>query len=140
MSGHIAPKGMYYGIFFALMILTIVTYLVTFVNLGELNLLVALAIAITKASLVILFFMHVYWSPKIVKVAVGMSFFFLIIMLMMVLSDYLSRPYFPGQPQFPTAVAAGVASERNSHPAKELPPNYQPGQEEPESEGGGAEH
>src|SRR5262245_6036941 len=98
MSGHIAPKGMYFAIFFALMILTVVTYLVTFLDLHQFNLVVALAIAITKASLVILFFMHVKWSPKIIKVSVGMSFFFLLIMLMMVMSDYLSRPRLDGMP------------------------------------------
>jgi cytochrome c oxidase subunit IV len=137
MSGHIAPKGMYYAIFFALMILTIVTYLVTFVNLGEFNLAVAMAIAVTKASLVILFFMHVYWSPKIIKVSVGMSFFFLLIMLMMVMSDYLSRGYVPGQPPmppFPNAVTTGTASAGNDHPAKVLPPDYKPGDPEPGEE------
>jgi cytochrome c oxidase subunit 4 len=111
---------MYYGIFLALMVLTVVTYLVTFVNLGELNLIVALVIAITKASLVILFFMHVWWSKKIIKVSVGMSFFFLLIMLMMVMSDYLSRGY-RGMPAFPNATATGTGSVGNDHPAKELP-------------------
>jgi|SRR5689334_6570914 len=120
-QGHIAPVGMYVGIFLALMVLTVVTYLVTWVDLGEFNLLVALAIAITKASLVILFFMHVWWSPKIIKVSVGMSFFFLIIMLMMVMTDYLSRPT-RGLPPFPTAVATGTESIGNDHPAKVLPP------------------
>src|SRR6476620_11752228 len=108
-QGHIAPVSMYVGIFLALMVLTVVTYLVTFVDLGQFNLLVAMAIAITKASLVILFFMHVWWSPKIIKVSVGMSFFFLIIMLMMVMTDYLSRPT-RGLPPFPSAVATGTDS------------------------------
>jgi cytochrome c oxidase subunit 4 len=120
MSGHIAPKGMYYSIFLALMVLTFVTYAVTFVHLGAFNLAVAMLIAIIKASLVILFFMHVKYSPKIIKVTVGMSFFFLLIMLMMVMSDYLSRGFY-GMPQFPSAVATGTASEANDHPAK-LPP------------------
>jgi cytochrome c oxidase subunit IV len=120
-TGHIAPVSMYVGIFLALMVLTVVTYLVTWVDLGEFNLLVAMAIAITKASLVILFFMHVWWSPKIIKVSVGMSFFFLIIMLMMVMTDYLSRPT-RGLPPFPNAVATGTESVGNDHPAKVLPP------------------
>ena len=120
-QGHIAPVGMYVGIFLALMVLTVVTYLVTWVDLGEFNLLVALAIAITKASLVILFFMHVWWSPKIIKVSVGMSFFFLIIMLMMVMTDYLSRPT-RGLPPFPNAVATGTDSVGNDHPAKVIAP------------------
>lgn len=121
MSGHIAPKSMYYGIFLALMVLTIVTYLVTYVHLGEFNLAVAMLIAITKASLVILFFMHVYWSPKIIKVSVGMSFFFLLIMLMMVMSDYLSRGYL-GMPPFPNATVTHTESVGDDHPAKVLPP------------------
>jgi cytochrome c oxidase subunit 4 len=133
MSGHIAPKSMYYGIFLALMVLTIVTYAVTFVNLGEFNLAVAMIIAVTKASLVILFFMHVYWSPKIIKVSVGMSFFFLLIMLMMVMSDYLSRPGLRSPP-FPTAVTTGTDSSGNDHPAKVLPPDYKPGDPEPGEE------
>jgi len=111
---------MYYGIFLALMVLTIVTWAVTYVQLHQFNLIVAMAIAITKASLVILFFMHVKYSPKLIKVTVGMSFFFLLIMMMMVMSDYLTRGYF-GMPQYPTAAATGTASESNSAPAKEIP-------------------
>src|SRR5690242_13859496 len=88
---HIAPVSLYITIFVLLMVLTLATWGVTFVHLGMFNLPVALGIAITKATLVILFFMHVYWSPKIIKVTMGMSVFFLLIMLMMVMSDYLSR-------------------------------------------------
>src|SRR5262249_21260714 len=122
MSDHIAPKSLYYVIFFTLMVLTVVTWRVTCFDLGVFNLAVAMAIAITKATLVILFFMHVRWSPKIIKVSIGMSFFFLVIMLMMVMSDYLSRPYFPGMPPFPNAVASGTASVGISQPAKVAPP------------------
>jgi cytochrome c oxidase subunit 4 len=111
---------MYYGIFLALMVLTIVTWAVTYVHLGAFNLAVAMAIAVTKASLVILFFMHVKYSPKLIKVTVGMSFFFLFIMLLMIMSDYLSRGYL-GMPQYPTALATGTASESNPAPAKEPP-------------------
>jgi cytochrome c oxidase subunit IV len=113
---HIAPVSLYITIFLALMALTLATWGVTFVHLGSLNLPVAMAIAITKATLVILFFMHVYWSPKIIKVTVGMSFFFLIIMLVMVMSDYLSRPQY-GLPAFPNATATGTASVGMDHPA-----------------------
>jgi len=112
---------MYYGIFLALMVMTVVTYLVTLVDLGALNLIVAMAIAVVKASLVILFFMHVWWSPKIIKVSVGMSFFFLAIMLIMVMSDYLSRPMH-GMPPFPNATATGTGSVGNDHPAHVVPP------------------
>ncbi len=121
MSDHIAPKSLYYVIFLTLMVLTVVTWRVTYFDLGRFNLAVAMAIAITKATLVILFFMHVRWSPKIIKVTVGMSFFFLLIMMMMMMSDYLSRGY-NGMPPYPNAVASGTASVAISTPAKVASP------------------
>ena len=121
---HIAPVSLYITIFTLLMVLTLATWGVTFVHLGRFNLPVAMAIAITKATLVILFFMHVYWSPKIIKVTVGMSFFFLLIMLMMVMSDYLSRPNL-GMPAFPNATITGTESVGNDHPAKVAPAEHE---------------
>jgi cytochrome c oxidase subunit 4 len=109
MSGHIAPKSLYYTIFAALMVLTIVTVAVTYVHLDRFNLAVALAIAVTKAMLVILFFMHVKYSPKLIKVTVGCSFFFLFIMFVITMSDYLTRGQM-GLPPFPTATATGTGS------------------------------
>jgi cytochrome c oxidase subunit 4 len=91
MSGHISPKSTYYAIFGALMVLTAVTVAVAFVNLGSFNFPVALAIAITKATLVILFFMHVKYSSQLTKLFVGMAFFFLAILFVLTMSDYLSR-------------------------------------------------
>jgi cytochrome c oxidase subunit 4 len=91
MSGHISPVGSYYGIFGALMVLTAVTVGVAFVNLGALNFPVALAIAVLKATLVILFFMHAKYSSKLTKLFVGTAFFFLAILLGLTMTDYLSR-------------------------------------------------
>src|SRR5690349_21660992 len=91
MSGHVSPKSTYYGIFGALMILTGVTVAAAFVNLGSFNFPVAIAIAITKATLVLLFFMHVKYSSRLTKMIVGMSFFFLATMFALTLTDYLSR-------------------------------------------------
>jgi cytochrome c oxidase subunit IV len=120
---HIAPVSLYITIFLLLMVLTLATWGVTFVHLGMFNLPVALGIAITKATLVILFFMHVYWSPKIIKVTMGMSIFFLLIMLMMVMSDYLSRGFY-GMPAFPNATVTGTQSVGNDHPAKDAPAEH----------------
>src|SRR5262249_49554254 len=130
-SDHIVSPKLYVAIFLALLVLTGVTVGVTYIQLHAFNLAVAMAIAITKASLVILFFMHVKYSPKIIKVTVGMSFFFLLIMLMMVMSDYLSRGYL-GMPPFPTAAANGTASLGVPNPATPAPAT--------EGTGGGAEH
>jgi len=91
MAGHISPKSTYYAIFGALMVLTAVTVGVAFINLGSFNFPVAIAIAITKATLVILFFMHAKYSSKLTKMFVGTAFFFLFILLTLSLTDYLSR-------------------------------------------------
>src|SRR5215216_375439 len=94
MSGHVSPKSTYYAIFGALMVLTAITVGVAFIHLGSLNFPVALAIAITKATLVILFFMHVKYSSRLTKMVVGMAFFFLAILLTLTMTDYLSRGWF----------------------------------------------
>ena len=88
---HIAPKSMYYAIFGTLMVLTAVTVFAAFTDLGVLNFPVAISIAITKATLVILFFMHAKYSSRLTKLFVGMSFFFLIILFSLTLTDYTSR-------------------------------------------------
>lgn len=82
---------MYITIFLMLMVLTAVTVGVAFINLGALNFPVALMIAVTKATLVILFFMHVKDSSRLTKLIVGTGFFFLIILFALTLTDYLSR-------------------------------------------------
>ena len=91
MSGHISPKTTYYAIFGALMVLTAITVTVAFINLGALNFPVALGIAILKATLVILFFMHVKYSSQLTKLICGGAFFFLMVLFGLTLSDYLSR-------------------------------------------------
>ena len=88
---HVSPKSVYYTIFGALMVLTAITVAVAFVNLGPLNFPVAIGIAITKATLVVLFFMHVKYSTQLTKMFVGMAFFFLLILFGLTMTDYLSR-------------------------------------------------
>ena len=91
MSGHISPKSTYYAIFGGLMICTALTVGAAYVDLGNLNFPVAFAIAVFKATLVVLFFMHVKYSSRLTKMVVAMSFFFLFIMFGLTLTDYLSR-------------------------------------------------
>jgi len=95
---HISSKSAYYAIFGALMALTGVTVAVAFVPLGAFNFPVAISIAITKATLVILFFMHAKYSSRLTKLFVGTAFFFLAILLGLSLTDYLSRRFqtYPG--------------------------------------------
>lgn len=92
-TGHIAPKSMYYGVFGALMVLTAITVGVAYVDLGFLNTAVALGIAVTKATLVVLFFMHVKWASRLTWVVVGASLFWLLILFIITMTDYLSRDW-----------------------------------------------
>ena len=94
MAGHISPKSTYYAIFGALMVMTAITVAVAFVPLGSFNFPVALGIAVTKATLVVLFFMHVKYSSKLTKMIVAMSLFFLVTLFGLTLTDYLSRGWF----------------------------------------------
>jgi cytochrome c oxidase subunit IV len=98
MAGHVSPKRVYYVIFASLMVLTAVTIGVAFINLGPLNFPVALAIAIVKATLVILFFMHVKYSSRLTKLTVGTGFFFLLVLFTLTLTDYLTRGWLTGLP------------------------------------------
>src|SRR5215510_7255015 len=94
MAGHISPKSTYFTIFGALMVCTALTVVAAFINLGDLNFPVAITIALFKASLVILFFMHVKYSSRLTKLIVGVAFFFLGVMLTLTMTDYLSRGWF----------------------------------------------
>jgi cytochrome c oxidase subunit IV len=88
---HIVPLKVYFTVFGVLMVLTATTVAVAYVDLGPLNLVAALGIAICKATLVILYFMHVKYSGHMVKVYVTAGFLFLVIMLGVTLSDYMTR-------------------------------------------------
>lgn len=83
--------SVYIAIFSALAIGTVVTYLVAFVDLGFWNPIIALTIACTKATLVILFFMHIRYSSKLTMITVCAGFFWLLILITLSLSDYLTR-------------------------------------------------
>jgi len=86
----------YVGIFIALLALTGLTTGVAFIDLGaELNTIVALTIAVAKALLVILFFMHVKYSTNLTKLVIIAGFFFLAILVAMTLADELTRGWSP---------------------------------------------
>ncbi len=91
MSGHIVSPRLYYVIFITLMVLTGVTVWVAFLDLKFMNTIVALTIAVTKATLVVLFFMHVKYSTRLTWVVAASGVVWLAIMVSLTLSDYLSR-------------------------------------------------
>ena len=96
---HIVPKRTYFAIWGALVFLTGVTALVSTLNLHvvwglqdiSLNAAVALLIATLKASLVVLFFMHVKYSPRLTAVVIFASIFWLLILMTLSMADYLTR-------------------------------------------------
>ena len=97
MSQHSSAKSplkMYFGVWATLLIFTFVTYEVAFIELGPFNAVVALVIATLKATLVALFFMHVWRAgEKLTKMVIATAIFFLFLLLGLTMSDYLSRPW-----------------------------------------------
>jgi cytochrome c oxidase subunit 4 len=90
---HVVPVRVYLAVFAALMVLTVVTVVVTGFDFGPFNLIVALGVAITKASLVVLYFMHARYSPRLTGVVIAAAIAFFVILLFLTLTDYVSRPW-----------------------------------------------
>ncbi len=93
MSEHITRTRTYVLVCAALLTLTFVTYIVAQVNLGPWNLVVAIAIAVMKASLVVLFFMHVRYSSHLTAVFVLAGLLWLGILLAGTLNDFVTRSW-----------------------------------------------
>ncbi len=92
MSEHVSSVKLYVGIWVTLMVFTLLTVAAARVDLGIFNPIVALAIATTKAVLVVLFFMHVkYTSEKLTKLVIVTAIFFFLILLMLTMADYGTR-------------------------------------------------
>ena len=87
---------MYVGVWLALVVGTILTVVAAEVDLGALNNVVMLLIAVTKALLVILFFMHVRWSSRLTWVVAASGFFWLLILFSLTMQDYLTRGWVQG--------------------------------------------
>jgi cytochrome c oxidase subunit 4 len=103
MSLHVITPKTYVAIFLALMIGTALTVAAAFVDLGALtgfaalNDIVMLSIAVAKAVLVILFFMHVKYSGRLTALTVASGFVFLALLMGIVVLDYASRGVIPGK-------------------------------------------
>lgn len=91
MSVHVSPVRTYLLVFTALMVGTAITVAAAFVHLGPLNNVVAMGIAITKAALVVMFFMHVKYSSRMIALCVVSGVFWLTVLFVLTLSDYLTR-------------------------------------------------
>ena len=93
MSEHVVQRTVYYLIFGALMVLTFITVAAARVSFGNeaIGTVIALTIAVAKATLVVLFFMHVRYSSRLTWVVIASGFLWLAIMISLTLSDYLTR-------------------------------------------------
>ena len=90
---HIVTPAQYSMVFVALLLGTALTVIAAEIDLGPLNPVIALGIASTKAVIVILFFMHVKYQSKLVKLTVASGFFTFLVLITMTLSDYMSRAW-----------------------------------------------
>ncbi len=92
MSEHIVQPRIYLVIFLSLMLGTGLTVLAAFVDFpGPLNAVVALTIAVVKAALVVLFFMHVRYSGRLVWLVIASALLWLAILFAITFSDYWTR-------------------------------------------------
>lgn len=93
MAAHILPKRVYYTIFAILLFCTYLTVQIAFFDLGRLNVVAALAIAAFKATIVILFFMHVKYSTRLTWAVILGSIFWFGILVTLTMADYLTRAW-----------------------------------------------
>jgi cytochrome c oxidase subunit 4 len=94
MSEHIVQRKVYFSVFAALLVGTALTVIVANFDFGRMNDVVAITVAVTKMMLVLLFFMHVRYSSRLIWVIVASMFFWLLILLLLTLTDYTSRGWF----------------------------------------------
>ena len=88
---HVVPLKTYFVVFASLMVFTAITVAIAFFDLGPLNNVVMLGIAVFKATLVIMYFMHVKYGTRLIPVVIGSGVFFLAILFAITMSDYMSR-------------------------------------------------
>jgi cytochrome c oxidase subunit 4 len=91
MSERVVPVRVYVAVFVTLLVMTATTTAVSSIDLGPWNTVVALAIAVFKASLVVLFFMHLKYSPRLTSAVLLGGLFWLCILLLLTFSDFVSR-------------------------------------------------
>ena len=92
MSEHIVPVRIYVTIFMVLLLGTALTVMAAFIDFPwQLNTIVAMTIAITKATFVVLYFMHVRYSARLVWVIIGAALFWMALLFAFTLADFYTR-------------------------------------------------
>src|SRR6266850_1131280 len=95
---HEITKSTYYKVFAALMALLVVTVVATYIPWGSrIGIVIAMAVAIVKATLVVLYFMHIKGSSGLTKVFVVAGLAWLAILMGITLADYHTRPWLSGE-------------------------------------------
>jgi cytochrome c oxidase subunit 4 len=90
MSEHVVPVRVYLMVFAVLLLLTAATTWVAFIDLGRLSVVIMLAIAVVKATLVVLFFMHVLYSDRLTWLVVSSGFAILMLLVVFVAGDMIA--------------------------------------------------
>ena len=91
MTHHVLPIRVYLGVFAALIVLAVATVGFAYLDLGPLNNVVAMGIAIAKMVLIMLYFMHLRYSSRLTQIFAVIGFAFLVILVAFTLSDYFTR-------------------------------------------------
>ena len=90
---HVVPTRIYYAIFAGLMLLTSITVAIAYIDLGPWNTVAAVVIACFKAMIVVLYFMHVKYSTRLIKLTVIAGLYWMGIIFALTLGDYLTRAW-----------------------------------------------
>ena len=119
MKDHVVSPWLYITIFLALLVGTALTVFAAYQDMGPMNNVVMLAIALTKALLVVAFFMHLKYSAKIVWLFAGAGLIWFVIMMTFLLGDYKSRTWQYQAQAWEKSAPAPVSAESVAHPAHE---------------------
>ncbi len=96
MSEHIVSPRVYIAIFLVLMLGTGLTVVAAFRDFpGPLNAVIALTIAVVKATFVVLYFMHVRYSPRLIWLVIAAALFWMALLFALTISDYSTRAWLP---------------------------------------------
>ena len=121
MEGHVVPRSTYFMVFGSLLALTALTTGVAFVDLGPWNTVAALIIACCKATLVVVFFMHLRWSSRLLRMVLPSVLLWLVVLISMTVMDFASRDWTPVPKTWDTSVTSptpGPAAAKLSSIAK----------------------
>jgi len=113
-AGHVPPLWVYFAVFATLLVLTGVTVTAAYMNLGHWAAPVAVGIAAVKATLVVLYFMHVRYGSRLIALYAASGFLFLAILLGITMSEVAGRaPQPTADPLRPSARAPEGARARS---------------------------